>query len=77
MRLLWRSQLPPYPPEWVEPDKTFVAKKLGISREEFECDHGAAPKKRYSDYPNLQNHWHFGRGLDLFRILKHRLHWVS
>jgi N-acetyl sugar amidotransferase len=68
--------VPPYPPEWVEPDKIFVAKKLGISREEFDSIM-AAPKKRYSDYPNLQNHWAFGRGLDLFRFLKHRLHWIS
>jgi hypothetical protein len=67
---------PPYPPEWVEPDKAFVAKKLGISREEFDAIM-AAPKRRYRDYPNLQNHWAFGRGLDLFRILKHKLHWIS
>jgi hypothetical protein len=37
----------------------------------------AAPKKRYRDYPNLQNHWAFGRGLDLFRFLKNRLRWLS
>ena len=67
---------PPYPPEWVEPDTAFVIKKLGISRQEFDSIM-AAPKKRYSDYPNLQNHWAFGRGLDLFRFLKHRLHWIS
>jgi N-acetyl sugar amidotransferase len=67
---------PPYPPEWVEADTAFVTKKLGISREEFESIM-AAPKKRYSDYPNLQNHWAFGRGLDLFRFLKHRLRWIS
>lgn len=68
--------MPPYPPEWVEPDKAFVAKKLGISREEFDAIM-AAPRRRYRDYPNLQNHWVFGRGLDLFRILKHKLHWIS
>jgi N-acetyl sugar amidotransferase len=67
---------PPYPPEWIEPDTAFVIKKLGISREEFESIM-AAPKKRYSDYPNLQNHWAFGQGLDLFRFLKHRLRWIS
>ena len=67
---------PPYPLEWVEPDKTFVAKKLGISREEFDAIM-AAPKKRYRDYPNLQNHWAFGPGLDLFRVLKHKLHWIT
>jgi hypothetical protein len=67
---------PPYPADWVEPDRAFVAKKLGISPEEFTAIM-AAPKKRYGDYPNLQNHWAFGRGLDLFRVLKHRLHWVS
>ena len=67
---------PPYPADWVEPDRAFVAKKLGISPEEFAAIM-AAPKKRYGDYPNLQNHWAFGRGLDLFRVLKHRLHWVS
>lgn len=67
---------PAYPADWLEPDKVFVAKKLGISREEFDAIM-AAPKKRYSDYPNLQNHWVFGRGLDLFRFLKHKLHWVS
>jgi len=67
---------PPYPPEWIEPDTAFVIKKLGISRQEFDSIM-AAPKKRYSDYPNLQNHWAFGRGLDLFRFLKHRLHWIS
>jgi N-acetyl sugar amidotransferase len=67
---------PAYPPEWVEPDKIFVTKKLGISREEFDAIMASA-KKTYSDYPNLQNHWAFGRGLDLFRFLKHKLHWVS
>jgi N-acetyl sugar amidotransferase len=67
---------PPYPPEWVEPDKLFVAKKLGISLQEFAAIMDA-PKRRYSDYPNLQNHWVFGRGLDLFRYLKHKLHWIS
>ena len=67
---------PPYPADWVEPDRAFVAKKLGISPEEFAAIM-AAPKKRYGDYPNLQNHWAFGRGLDLFRFLKHKLHWVS
>jgi len=36
----------------------------------------AAPKKRYMDYPNLQNHWVFGRGLDLYRYLKHSLRWI-
>lgn len=67
---------PAYPADWVEPDKVFVAKKLGISREDFDAIM-AAPKRRYSDYPNLQNHWVFGRGLDLFRFVKHKLHWVS
>jgi len=67
---------PAYPPEWIEPDKAFVAKKLGISLQEFEAIM-ALPRKRYVDYPNLQNHWAFGRGLDLYRILKHRLRWVS
>jgi N-acetyl sugar amidotransferase len=68
--------IPAYPPDQVEPDKVFVAKKLGVSREEFDAIM-AAPKKRYRDYPNLQNHWAFGRGLDLFRFLKNRLRWVS
>jgi N-acetyl sugar amidotransferase len=67
---------PAYPPEWIDPDKAFVAKKLGIPLREFEAIM-AAPKKRYVDYPNLQNHWAFGRGLDLYRVLKHRLRWVS
>src|ERR1700722_6689386 len=58
---------PAYPAEWVQPDQVFVAKKLGISTEEFAAIM-AAPKKRYSDYPNLQNHWAFGPGLDLFRV---------
>jgi N-acetyl sugar amidotransferase len=66
----------PYPPEWVDPDKAFVAKKLGISLAEFEAIM-AAPKKCYADYPNLQNHWAFSHGLDLYRFLKHKLHWVS
>jgi len=39
-------------------------KSWGISIEEFDAI-VALPKKRYSDYPNLQNHWAFGRGLDL------------
>jgi N-acetyl sugar amidotransferase len=73
---LQEISMPSYPPECVEPDKAFVAKKLGISREEFDAIM-AAPKRRYSDYPNLQNHWAFGRGLDLFRILKHKLHWIT
>jgi hypothetical protein len=68
--------LPPYPPEAVEGDKAFVAKKLGVTPAEFEAIM-ALPKKRYRDYPNLQNHWAFSHGLELFRFLKHRLHWVS
>jgi N-acetyl sugar amidotransferase len=67
---------PAYPPEWIEPDTAFVIKKLGISQAEFDSIM-TAPKKRYSDYPNMQNHWIFGRGLDLFRFLKHRLRWIS
>jgi len=67
---------PAYPLELVEPDKAFVAKKLGISCEEFDAIM-ALPRKTYADYPNLQNHWVFGRGLDLYRVLKHKLHWVS
>jgi N-acetyl sugar amidotransferase len=66
---------PSYPPEQIGPDTDFVAKKLGVSREEFDAIM-AAPKKRYPDYPNLQNHWAFGPGLDLYRFLKHRLRWV-
>jgi N-acetyl sugar amidotransferase len=67
---------PPYPPEWIDPDRAFVAKKLGVSVEEFTAIMALA-RKRYSDYPNLQNHWAFGRGLDLFRFLKHKLRWVG
>ena len=67
---------PTYPPDQVEPDKDFVAKKLGIAREEFDTIM-LAPKRRYMDYPNLQNHWIFGRGLDLYRFLKRTLHWFS
>jgi len=73
---LEEMRMPAYPPEWVEPDRVFVAKKLGISREEFDAIM-ALPGKRYMDYPNLQNHWAFGRGLDLYRFLKHRLRWIS
>jgi N-acetyl sugar amidotransferase len=73
---LEEMRTPAYPPEWVEPDTVFVAKKLGISREEFAAIM-ALPGKRYMDYPNLQNHWAFGRGLDLYRFLKHRLRWIS
>jgi N-acetyl sugar amidotransferase len=73
---LEEMRMPAYPPEWVEPDTVFVAKKLGISREEFAAIM-ALPGKRYMDYPNLQNHWAFGRGLDLYRFLKHRLRWIS
>jgi len=67
---------PAYPPDQVESDKAFVAKKLGISVEDFDAIM-ALPKKRFSEYPNLQNHWIFGRGMDLYRFLKHKLHWVS
>lgn len=66
---------PTYPPDQVEPDKDFVTKKLGISREEFDAIM-LAPQRRYMDYPNLQNHWAFGRGLDLYRFLKHTLRWI-
>jgi hypothetical protein len=75
-RALAEISEPAYPPELVEPDKAFVAKKLGVSVQEFDAVMALA-KKRYSDYPNLQNHWAFGRGLDLYRFLKHKLHWVS
>jgi hypothetical protein len=37
----------------------------------------AAPRKRYQDYPNLQNHWIFSHGLNLFRFFKHKLRWIS
>jgi hypothetical protein len=67
---------PSYPPEQIGPDTDFVAKKLGVSREEFDAII-AAPKRRYLDYPNLQNHWAFGPGLDLYRFLKHGLRWVD
>jgi len=67
---------PAYPPDWVEPDTAFVAKKLGISQQEFAAIM-ALPKKRYADYPNMQNHWLVGRGMDLFRFLKHKLRWIS
>ena len=67
---------PAYPPDHVGSDKDFVAKKLGISGAEFDAIM-ALPKKTYADYPNLQNHWAFGRGLDLYRFLKHKLHWVN
>ena len=67
---------PAYPPELIEHDKAFVAKKLGVSLQEFEAIM-ALPKRRYRDYPNLQNHYIFRHGLDLFRFLKHRLHWIS
>ena len=67
---------PSYPPEQIGPDTDFVAKKLGVSREEFAAIM-AAPKKCYLDYPNLQNHWALGPGLDLYRFLKHRLRWVD
>ena len=60
----------------VEPDNVFITKKLGISRAQFAAMM-AAPKKRYGDYPNLQNHWAFGRGMDLFRFLKHKLRWID
>ena len=53
-----------------------VAKKLGITPPEFAAIMAAA-KKRYGDYPNLQNHWAFSRGLDLYRFLKHRLNWLN
>ena len=54
---------PTYPLEWVEPDKTFVAKKLGISREEFDAIM-AAPEEALpaTTVLNLQNHWAFGPG---------------
>ena len=66
---------PAYPADWVEPDKAFVAKKLGISLAEF-GDVMALPKKTYMDYPNLQNHPLFSRGLDAYRWLKHRARWI-
>src|SRR5205085_10857466 len=40
---------PAYPSDQVQFDKAFVAKKLGISVEEFDAIM-ALPKKRYSDY---------------------------
>jgi N-acetyl sugar amidotransferase len=67
---------PAYPPERLEMDKAFVAKKLGITVADFDSIM-ALPKRRYMDYPNLQNHWAFGRGLDIFRFFKHRLGWIS
>ncbi|MBS0379621.1 MAG: N-acetyl sugar amidotransferase [Proteobacteria bacterium] len=67
--------LPAYPPDQIEPDTEFVAKKLGVSRQEFDAIM-ASPRRRYMDYPNLQNHWIFGRGLDLYRFLRHKLRWI-
>lgn len=63
---------PPYPLDQVDADKRFVAKKLGIATAALE-DILRLPPKRYMDYPNLQNHVLFSRGLDLYRYLKHRL----
>jgi N-acetyl sugar amidotransferase len=47
-------QKPPYPDELQAADKEYVAKKLGITDEEFErimC----APPKHFEDYPSYEN----------------------
>lgn len=43
----------PYDPERIEGDKTYIAKKLGVSRDEFETILNLPPKW-YWDYPNDQ-----------------------
>ncbi len=67
---------PPYDPSLVEPDKIFVAKKLGITVEEFE-QIMQLPARRYEDYPNVQNHFVFGPLLNLYRVLKYRYRLIS
>jgi hypothetical protein len=54
-------------PNGLSRDTAFVAKKLGISREEFAAIM-AAPRKLIRTIPNLQNHWIFSHGLNLFRF---------
>jgi hypothetical protein len=44
---------PPYDPELAEREKAYVAKKLGVSPEEFEAIL-ARPARTYRDYPNSQ-----------------------
>lgn len=48
---LKEMQNPPYPPDKAEEDRKYVAKKLGMSDEEFEAIL-KAPIKSYKDYPN-------------------------
>ncbi len=53
---LAEMQHDPEPPEQVRLDKMFVAKKLGLSVEQFD-EIMALPPRRYEDYPNYSNTW--------------------
>jgi len=54
-----------YPPQLQQQDREYVAKKLGITEEEFE-NIMSTPVKSFSDYPNNYGVFRF-----LFAMLKY------
>ncbi|MFO1377215.1 MAG: N-acetyl sugar amidotransferase [Steroidobacteraceae bacterium] len=62
---------PPYDADLAAADRVFVAKKLGITVDEFDAIM-RLPPKTYADYPNLQNHALLGPLMKLYRVLKKR-----
>lgn len=56
----------PYEPQWIEEDKQYIAKKLGISREEFDSILDR-PAKWSWEYPN--DHKKLGFIYDTYRLL--------
>jgi hypothetical protein len=62
---------PPYDADHAAADRVFVAKKLGITVDEFDAIM-RLPPKTYDDYPNLQNHALLGPMMKLYRALKNR-----
>ena len=62
---------PPYDADRAAADRVFVAKKLGITLDEFDAIM-RLPPKTYDDYPNLQNHALMGPLMKLYRVLKKR-----
>ena len=61
-----RLEQPPYDPEMMQQDKEYVAKKLGISVEEFDAII-EKPKKTPADYKNMM--WLIKLGATVFKML--------
>lgn len=61
----------PYDETTIEEDKEYVAKKFGISVEEFHKIM-ALPIKRFTDYPSYKHSWYYNIGSKIHHLLKRK-----